>query len=137
MNFFQQLSFLLEDEVTINLTVRKDKDGQMVVSLLPSITGVKDDAVKSLPNIVLRGKPEEIDEAFFMEIDAPMVSVGRLSSNVRSFEQKLEQKEAATAVKKAEEDAAKKKADSDKKKEEAKKAKEEAAGTIPLFQDQK
>ena len=109
--FFKELSEIMTDGTSINLTVHR-QNGSMSVSVLPKIKGLKDDAKKHLLPIVLTGTPEELDAGFFDTVSQPVQKASGLLSSMKSFEasfalMEAERKEAQeqkrTADKKADE----------------------------------
>lgn len=93
MNFFTQLTALMQPGITLNLTAVA-KDGTLTVGVLPSS---KDN---NIPMLTLTGTPEEIDEAFFAQIQAPIERASGLITNTEDFNKKLDEEEKDAAEEK-------------------------------------
>ena len=108
--FFNQLSQMMTDGVTISLTVHR-LNGNLTVSVFPKLKGLKDEAKKHLQPIVLTGTAEELDEGFFNTVAQPVQKACGLLSGMKSFEEALARVETEKQEVKEQKRAAGKRAD--------------------------
>ncbi len=86
MEFFKELSAMLQPGITVNFTA-VIKDGQMTVGVVPSS---KDN---NIPMLMLNGTPEEIDEGFFNTIKEPLEKASGFISNANQVVEQIEETE--------------------------------------------
>ncbi len=86
MEFFKELSAMLQPGITVNFTA-VIKDGQMTVGVVPSS---KDN---NIPMLMLNGTPEEIDEGFFNTIKEPLEKASGFISNANQVVEQIEKTE--------------------------------------------
>ena len=107
---FVEISELMSDKDVIKLVLTK-VNGIVSVSVLPTKTGLKDEAKDNLSPLVIKGTPEKLDEQFIEAIKQPMKRTIEMLTNMDVFEQSLEamqaESKAATEAKKKEESARK------------------------------
>lgn len=115
MFFFKEISGLLTEGVELNLTVARSGD-KLVVSVLPKVKDVKDEAAKRIIPVVVSGSPDELDREFSAAISSPVQSATGLLTNMKEFEKSTEAAAKNSKSVKAEQDKAKKLADDNKKK---------------------
>ena len=118
MEIFKSLSEMLTDGQQLTIAVRKDGQ-ELVVSVLPVMSDVKDKAVENIVPIVINGAPEEFDDGFINALKQGLPAATGLVSNIKDYEHSLEIAKNATAMAK-------------KAKEEKEKAKKEFDGYIEL-----
>ena len=86
-NFFEQVAGLtIAGNLQIN--IHKGESGQLTVSLM--MTGVNPKAGKNLPPMLLKGSPQELDEAFFMQIAEPFKQTSALFANLEAYQKELD-----------------------------------------------
>ncbi len=105
MSFFKSIEQHLEG-LNLNVVISKNENG-LTVSVLPQPT-CKDDAMKSLTPILLKGTAEELDAQFAGIIQQPLQKVSGISTNLVQFEKNVEIQAEKTAIVKAKKDADKK-----------------------------
>lgn len=115
---FIEISKLMSERDVIKLVMTK-VNGNLCVSVLPTKTGLKDEAKDSLSPIVIKGTPEKLDEQFIEAIKQPLQKATEALTNMDVFEKSMEamqaKSKAATEAKKKEEAARKAFADKIKK----------------------
>src|ERR1700743_88773 len=80
-NFFQAL-YGLEVQGDINITIRRNADDKLYVSLYLNNAACGDNAQKLIPPMNLKGTPAELDEGFFASISAPLQTTSQLFVNM-------------------------------------------------------
>ena len=103
MGFFKSIEKHL-DNINLNMTITKSETG-IVVSVLP-VLNCKDEAVKNITPILLKGTAEEMDTEFAGIIQQPLETVSGVASNIIEFEQSVTKAKENSAVKKAADDKA-------------------------------
>lgn len=87
--FFTQVNSIMNQGVDITLVIRK-KDGQLIVSVMPKINGLKDEAQNHIVPLTVTGTPEELDIEFLPTIYKPLQKTVGLLSNMSQFEQQAD-----------------------------------------------
>lgn len=88
-NFFEQLAALsIKADWTIAIT--SPKDNFLIVSVLLSDDTCGDEARKSIPPMVLKGTPQELDEGFFNSIQKPAEKTAQLFADMEQYLKELE-----------------------------------------------
>jgi PRTRC genetic system protein E len=105
MSFFKSIEQHLEG-LNLNVVISKNDNG-LTVSVLPRPT-CKDEAMKSLAPILLKGTAEELDAQFAGIIQQPLQKVSGISTNLIQFEKNVEVQKEKTAIVKAKKEADKK-----------------------------
>jgi PRTRC genetic system protein E len=105
MSFFKSIEQHLEG-MNLNVVISKNDNG-LTVSVLPQPT-CKDEAMKNLAPILLKGTADELDAQFAGIIQQPLQKVSGISTNLVQFEKNVEVQAEKTAIVKAEKDAKKK-----------------------------
>ena len=105
MSFFKSIEQHLSG-MNLNVVISKNDNG-LTVSVLPQPT-CKDDAMKNLTPILLKGTAEELDAQFAGIIQQPLEKVSGISANLIQFEKNVEIQAEKTAIVKAKKDATKK-----------------------------
>lgn len=96
---------------TLNITIAKGKDG-FTVSAIPGNDMVKDAAKNRIQPLNFTGNAEDFDKGFEDTLVAPMEKSFGLLSNMKSFEDSVEEaRKESEMAKKAKEEADKKKSD--------------------------
>lgn len=86
-NFFEQVAGLaIAGNLQIN--IHKGESGQLAVSLM--MTSVNPKAGKNLPPMLLKGSPQELDEAFFLQIAEPVKQTSALFANLEAYQKELD-----------------------------------------------
>lgn len=89
MGFFKLLSENMKEGQKMNMTILKKED-KLVASLIVDTTGVKDNAVKEIPPLVIRGTPEEFEESF-ADAFKPIAKTFSLVDEVQRYETSVEE----------------------------------------------
>lgn len=84
-NFFYQLASL-SSRGNWRIAISNVDNGCLVVSILLVDEGLKDEAAKSIPPIILKGTPAEIDEGFFTALEQPIAKTVGLFVNIDQYE---------------------------------------------------
>lgn len=110
MEFFKTISEHMKDGQQLSLTIKKNGEN-LVVSILPGTSSVKDKSVSNLTPLVMNGTPDDFENGF-AEALAPVDKAIGLISDVKAYENEVEQarsKSEMESKKKAETDKLKKK----------------------------
>lgn len=102
MGFFKLLSENMKEGQKMNMTILKKED-KLVASLIVDTTGVKDNAVKEIPPLVIRGTPEEFEESF-ADAFKPIAKTFSLVDEVQRYETSVEEARKKTDMEKKEEE---------------------------------
>lgn len=116
-NFFQALVPLLASLDSLQVVVAGNSD-ELVVSVLPKAKNVKDDAVKLVAPLVLRGTPSELDAQFVDALSRPIEKASGLFVALTSFEASVEEAKAKSEMERKEKEEQKKAAEKEKKERE-------------------
>ena len=92
---FNELAELMSDRDITTLTLTK-LNGKMSVSVMPTKTGLKDEAKGKLSPIIVSGTPDELDAEFIQAICQPLTKATGLLTNMDTFEKSIEAAEAAS-----------------------------------------
>ncbi|OKZ31437.1 MAG: hypothetical protein BHV68_20760 [Bacteroidales bacterium 43_8] len=79
MFFFKEISGLVTAGVELNVTIKRSGEN-LIVSVLPKVTDLKDEAAKKLVPLVVSGTPDEA------AISTPVQSATGLLTNMKEFE---------------------------------------------------
>ena len=88
---------MLNDGQQLTMTLRKSGE-ELVASIMPDLTGVKDKAVDNIVPIVMSGLPEEFDEGFVQALCQGLPHAEGLMSNIKEFEDSVETARKATEM---------------------------------------
>ena len=102
---------MMVDGQQMTVTLRK-QGMELVASVMPSVSGVKDKAVERITPLCMTGTPEDFDESFIEKLKEGLPDAVGLVSNIKEYEDGLE------AAKKNSEMAKKAKDEKDKAKKE-------------------
>ena len=116
--FFQNIQ-ALNVKGDLNLHIKQQKDGQLLVSILLVNDKVDDEARKIIPPMNFQGTAKELDEGFFVALENPIQKASALFSNMKDFEKALEKTMQESKMSKEKEDGEKKEKGERKKKYEA------------------
>jgi PRTRC genetic system protein E len=105
--FFQQINNLLLISETVNITIRKNNENELTVSVNPLIK-VQDKAKDLLQPILFTGTVEEFDAQFFQLLAKPLQKTSGLLRNIHQHEQSVEKAKEESAIAKAEKEKQKK-----------------------------
>lgn len=100
MFFFKEISGLVSAGVELNITIKRSGD-KLIVSVMPKVTDLKDEAAKKLVPLVVSGTPDELDKGFSSAISAPMQSATGLLGNMKDFESSVEEAQSKSKAKEA------------------------------------
>jgi PRTRC genetic system protein E len=84
MSFFKELSERMGD-YTISLTIQKDK-GQMVVMFVPKLETKKEENLKDLIPLTVKGTPDQLDAGFMLSLGQGIQMTTGLQTNIKEFE---------------------------------------------------
>lgn len=87
--FFQHIDQLMTEGIDLTLVIRKTQ-GQLTVSLLPRMNGMKDHAQNHLVPFIVSGTPIELDTGFLNAICRPVQRAAGLLTNMAQFEKAAE-----------------------------------------------
>lgn len=107
---FKEIANLMAERDVVSLTLAK-VNGKLTVSVIPTKTGLKDEAKNNLSPIVLTGTPEELDLEFINIVAQPIQKAAGILTNMETFEKSVEEtqeKSKAITEAKKREDAEKK-----------------------------
>ena len=110
MEFFKTISEHMKDGQQLLLTIKKNGEN-LVVSILPDTSSVKDKSVSNLTPLVMNGTPDDFENGFAEALTPVDKAIG-LISDVKAYENEVEQarsKSEMESKKKAETDKLKKK----------------------------
>jgi PRTRC genetic system protein E len=91
--FFKQLSELISDNQSANISVTKNGNG-LVVSILVKQGDVTDPSAKKIQPLICKGTAEELDSQLFQFISQPIQSASALLVNMKSYEDSVATAEA-------------------------------------------
>lgn len=97
MEVFKKMSTMLSEGSTLTITIAKKGDN-LVVSVLPGNSLVKDNAKGCIVPLNLTGTPEELDNGFLEAIEAPLTKATGLLTNMASFEKSQEEAKAKSKM---------------------------------------
>lgn len=115
---FVEFNEMLGNGDSLTIVITKTGDN-LVTSVVPRKSGLKDSAKDMIHPLLLTGTPEELDADFIKEITAPIQKATGILTNLREFEKSTEIAEANSKATKVEAEKAKKAADEKKKKYDA------------------
>ena len=101
--FFHQINNLLLVSETVNITIRKNNEIELTVSVNPLIK-VQDKAKDLLQPILFTGTVEEFDAQFFQLLTKPLEKTSGLLRNIHQHEKSVEKASEESAIAKAEKD---------------------------------
>lgn len=105
--FFKQINDLLLVSETLNVTIRKNNETELCVSVNP-LKKVKDNAKDYLQPILFTGTVDEFDAQFFQLLKIPLEKSSGLLRNMHQHEKAIEKAKEESEIAKAEKDKQKK-----------------------------
>ncbi len=88
-NFFEQVAGLaLKGNLQIN--IQPHDSGTLTVSVLLACTNDKITTGKTIPPMLLKGSPQELDEAFFIQVGEPAKQTAKLFTNLEAYQAELD-----------------------------------------------
>ena len=88
-NFFELVAGLsIRGNLQIN--IHQNEGGTQTVSVMLSAKDPKATTGKNLPPMLLKGTPQELDEAFFQQISQPVRQTDKLFANAEAYQKELE-----------------------------------------------
>lgn len=93
MFFFKEISGLITTGIELNITIKRSGDN-LIVSVMPKVTDLKDEAAKRLVPLVISGLPDELDKGFSSAISTPIQTATGILSNMKEFETSLAETQA-------------------------------------------
>lgn len=87
--FFNYINQIMTQGVDLTIVIRKS-DGQLTISTLPKVNGLKDEAQNRIIPLTLTGTPTELDAGFFPAISQPIQKASGLITNMVQFEKQAE-----------------------------------------------
>lgn len=98
-NFFKAIIALqVAGDWTISIT--KETEQRLIVSVLFYNNSIGDDARKKVPPLLLKGTPQELDEGFFQAIKQPVEQTAQLFANMEQFLKEKERAKIASQMQK-------------------------------------
>jgi len=88
-NFFEQIAGLAITG-TLQITVQPQEGGTLTVSVLLTNNNPKITAGKNIPPMLLKGTPQELDEAFFSQVIEPVKQTVKLFANLETYQAELD-----------------------------------------------
>lgn len=96
-NFFETLDSL-KIEGDWKLTISRDEENRLVVSVLLTNEKCGDDARKIVPPMLFKGTPQELDEGFFASLITPAQQTASLFANMEQYLKELEKAKAESKM---------------------------------------
>lgn len=97
MGLFKELSEMMVTGQQLTINVRMEGN-ELIVSTMPCVTGVKDKAVENIVPIVINGTPEEFDDGFIAALKQGIPQTAGLVSNIKEYEESVENARKATEM---------------------------------------
>lgn len=89
-NFFRAIA-ALDVDGNLNLTIRKLKDGNLVVITMLTNERVGDQSRKNIVPLKISSTPKELDESYFGTISAPIRKTSSLLTNMEAYLKSIEE----------------------------------------------
>ena len=97
METFKSLAEMLADGQQLTITLRKSGQ-ELVASIMPDVSAVKDKAVDNIVPIVMSGTPEEFDDGFIGALKSGLPAATGLVANIKEYEESVEVARKATEM---------------------------------------
>jgi PRTRC genetic system protein E len=114
-NFFKSIADMALPAAW-KLSIAQGSNGDIIVSVLLTNDKAGDDARKTIPPMILKGSPEEIDDNFFKTVTEPAQKTAALFTNMEQYLKQLDEAKAQSKMEQDKESKAKKEKDERKKK---------------------
>lgn len=88
-NFFEQVAGL-QINGNLQINIQAQEGGTLTVSVLLANNNPKITAGKNIPPMLLKGTVQELDEAFFSQIDEPVKQTVKLFANAEAYQAELD-----------------------------------------------
>jgi len=88
-NFFEQIAGLAITG-TLQINIQPQEGGTLTVSVMLANNNPKITAGKNIPPMLLKGTPQELDEAFFNQIGEPVKQTVKLFANLEAYQTELD-----------------------------------------------
>jgi PRTRC genetic system protein E len=85
MNFFQKIADL-QIAGNLNITIKPNDNGYLTVSVLVTNSKATENSIKTIPPLLLKGNPGELDEGFFEAIIQPLQQTDGLLQNIAEYQ---------------------------------------------------
>ncbi|MDB5158303.1 MAG: system protein [Mucilaginibacter sp.] len=93
-NFFEQIAGLTING-TLQINIQPQESGTLTVSILLANANPKITTGKNIPPMLLKGSPQELDEAFFNQVGEPMKRTVKLFANLEAYQKELDKAQQA------------------------------------------
>ncbi|MDB5142963.1 MAG: system protein [Mucilaginibacter sp.] len=93
-NFFELVAGL-SISGSLQLNIHQNESGTQTVSVMLSAKDPKATTGKNLPPMLLKGSPQELDEAFFEQVHEPVKRTIKLFANLEAYQQELDKAQKA------------------------------------------
>jgi len=88
-NFFEQIAGLAIAG-TLQINIQPQEGGTLTVSVMLANNNPKITAGKNIPPMLLKGTPQELDEAFFSQVGEPVKQTVKLFANLETYQAELD-----------------------------------------------
>jgi len=88
-NFFEQVAGLAV-KGTLQINIQPQESGSLTVSVMLTSANPKTTAGKNIPPMLLKGEPQELDEAFFQQLAEPVRQTVKLFANLEAYQSELD-----------------------------------------------
>jgi PRTRC genetic system protein E len=88
-NFFEQIAGL-QINGNLQINIQAQESGTLTIGVLLVNTNPKITQGKNIPPMLLKGSPQELDEAFFSQIGEPVQQTAKLFANLEVYQAELD-----------------------------------------------
>jgi len=88
-NFFEQIAGLAIAG-TLQINIQPQEGGTLTISVMLANNNPKVTAGKNIPPMLLKGTPQELDEAFFSQVGEPVKQTVKLFANLETYQAELD-----------------------------------------------
>jgi len=88
-NFFEQIAGLAING-TLQINIQSHESSTLTVSVMLANTNPKITTGKNIPPMLLKGSPQELDEAFFNQVGEPVKRTVKLFANAEAYQKELD-----------------------------------------------
>ncbi len=93
-NFFEQVAGLTTNGI-LQINIQPQESGTLTVSVMLANANPKIATGKNIPPMLLKGSPQELDEAFFNQVGEPMKRTVKLFANLEAYQKELDKAQQA------------------------------------------